>query len=434
LIARAPSLDARAVAMRDATTSEDDEVDARDVDETARAGRVSDDAGDDGASEDAKSVRDEKDRPARVSEASCEDSRERTVFIGGTSHETDEEAVRARLEGEFGAVESVKLIYDRQTMARKGYGFVKFVDVEVARRVKALEKLVIDGKSVDVKEATRDEPTGGGRTGGRGARLSSGGSRESLSDLTARMSIGDGARSARKSGTSATQEVRAGARVASKGAVMARSPNYVGAMGEDTEYDSESGGSVSASSTAPGTEHTVFCGGLPIEATAEALGWFFSHYGVVLSVKLIYDRRTGASKGYGFIVFADVAVAEMVKAQGQVPFMGKMVDVSEAMRHVGRPDDLRANGPGGYGSRRFGSQGPFYPPYAVYPHMGMTMPHVMGAMHPMMHQMHYPGYPMMYGGAAPHVPVPTTSEEEATASEETAAVAPAVAAASTNDD
>lgn len=421
-------------AASDADASEEDAA-PRDVDEAPRRADVGDGDGDGVASDDAKSVDGGKERPTRVSETSCEDSRERTVFIGGTSHETDEEAVRARFEGEFGAVESVKLIYDRQTMARKGYGFVKFVDVEVARRVKALEKLVIDGKSVDVKEATRDEPTGGGRTGGRGARLSSGGSRDSLSDLAARMSIGDGARPARKSGASATQEIRTGARVGAKGAALARSPNYVGAIGDETECDSESGGSVSASSAAPGTEHTVFCGGLPIEATAEALGWFFSHYGVVLSVKLIYDRRTGASKGYGFIVFADVAVAEMVKAQGQVPFMGKMVDVSEAMRHVGRPDDLRANGPGGYGSRRFGSQGPFYPPYAMYPHMGMPMPHVMGAMHPMMHQVPYPGYPIMYGGVAPYVPVTTTSTaEEANASEETAAVAPAAVAASTRDE
>lgn len=351
-----------------------------------------------------------EDGRRRARSSVSDDSRERTVFIGGTSHESDEDAVRAHFEKNFGPVESVKLIYDRQTMARKGYGFVKFFDVDVARKVKTLEKLVIDGKAVDVKEATRDEPVGGHRA--RASRLSSGGSRDSLSDLVARISIGEGGRQPRKSGA-AVPVARPGSKVTAKGATLASSPNYVGSMDDQAEYESEGSGA-SASSCAPGTESTVFCGGLPIEATPEALGWFFSHYGVVLSVKLIYDRRTGVSKGYGFIVFADVAVAEMVKAQRQMPFMGKMIDVSEAMRHVGRPDDARhlPNGLGGYGSKRYGSQGPFYPPYAMYPHMAMGMPpHVMGAMHPMMHQVPYPGYPSMYGAVSYVVPPPATEEE-----------------------
>ena len=121
-------------------------------------------------------------------------------------------------------------------------------------------------------------------------------------------------------------------------------PKYVGAL-EDGASESESGGSGTTSTPAPGTENTVFVGGLPMEASPESLGWYFAHYGTVLSVKLIYDKHTGQSKGYGFIVFADVAVAEMIKAHRQMPFMGKMIDVSEAMRHVGRPDDGRGAAP-----------------------------------------------------------------------------------------
>ena len=134
------------------------------------------------------------------------DSRERTVFIGGTSHECDEARVRRFFEDEHDArVECVKLIYDRQTQVRKGYGFVKFYSVEDANRVKAMGKVTIDGKAVDAKEATRDEPASAGegraregrheRTRSHGSgRMSRGSSHNSLSDHMGRMSVGNGAR------------------------------------------------------------------------------------------------------------------------------------------------------------------------------------------------------------------------------------------------
>ena len=190
-------------------------------------------------------------------------------------------------------------------------------------------------------------------------------------------------------------------------AQLSRSPNYVGGL-DDGASGSESG--ERSNSGAPGTENTVFCGGLPLEATPEALGWFFAHYGTVLSVKLIYDKLTGACKGYGFVVFADVAIAEMVKAQRQIPFLGKMIDVSEAMRHVGRHDDGRGFAPGAqYGTKRamgYGSQGPFYPPQmSMYPpHMVMPPHMAMGGQNPhmammAMHHMQFAGYPMYANGA-----------------------------------
>ena len=96
--------------------------------------------------------------------------------------------------------------------------------------------------------------------------------------------------------------------------------------------------------------------------------------------------------GYGFIVFADVAVAEMIKAHRQMPFMGKMIDVSEAMRHVGRPDDGRGYAPP-YGGLKYGAHGPFYPPQMMYPpHMPMMPGQGPGV--PMMfpHPMQFAGY------------------------------------------
>ena len=77
-----------------------------------------------------------------------------------------------------------------------------------------------------------------------------------------------------------------------------RGARIAGAL-EDGASESESGGSGTTSTPAPGTENTVFVGGLPMEASPESLGWYFAHYGTVLSVKLIYDKHTGQSKGTG---------------------------------------------------------------------------------------------------------------------------------------
>ena len=451
----------RPVTMEEATKRT---MDANDEDATKNE---SDDREREDADDDATDEKDDDDRDARATpakprdrarrsdlsaDAASEDARYRTVFVGGVHHECDEERLREFFEKAHGEVESVKMIYDRMTSARKGYGFVKFREGGVADAVRALEKVTIEGKAVDVKEATRDEPVaaivGGGRSqgedggrarAGRGGRMSRGGSRESLSDVslggggggnasTTVGTMGGGRRGvvngdARRSNGVAIVGGRGYAERVVKTSVkphaMARSPKYVGAL-EDGASESESGGSGTTSTPAPGTENTVFVGGLPMEASPESLGWYFAHYGTVLSVKLIYDKHTGQSKGYGFIVFADVAVAEMIKAHRQMPFMGKMIDVSEAMRHVGRPDDGRGYAPP-YGGLKYGAHGPFYPPQMMYPpHMPMMPGQGPGV--PMMfpHPMQFAGYSPMYGSMPYGVAPPTEVEKEAeTAAAET---------------
>lgn len=451
----------RPVTMEEATKRT---MDANDEDATKNEsdGREREDADDDATDEKDDDDRDARATPAKPrdrarrsdlsADAASEDARYRTVFVGGVHHECDEERLREFFEKAHGEVESVKMIYDRMTSARKGYGFVKFREGGVADAVRALEKVTIEGKAVDVKEATRDEPVaaivGGGRSqgedggrarAGRGGRMSRGGSRESLSDVslggggggnasTTVGTMGGGRRGvvngdARRSNGVAIVGGRGYAERVVKTSVkphaMARSPKYVGAL-EDGASESESGGSGTTSTPAPGTENTVFVGGLPMEASPESLGWYFAHYGTVLSVKLIYDKHTGQSKGYGFIVFADVAVAEMIKAHRQMPFMGKMIDVSEAMRHVGRPDDGRGYAPG-YGGPKYGAHGPFFPPQMMYPPHVPMMPG-QGPGVPMMfpHPMQFAGYSPMYGSMPYGVAPPTEVEKEAeTAAAET---------------
>lgn len=48
---------------------------------------------------------------------------------------------------------------------------------------------------------------------------------------------------------------------------------------------------------------TLFVGGLPWSTKEEELKELFSAYGKVEGVRIIRDKRTGRSKGFGFVTF-----------------------------------------------------------------------------------------------------------------------------------
>jgi len=56
----------------------------------------------------------------------------------------------------------------------------------------------------------------------------------------------------------------------------------------------------------------LFCGDLGNEVTDEVLYKAFSKYPSIQKAKVIRDKRTGKSKGYGFVSFKDAD--EFVKA------------------------------------------------------------------------------------------------------------------------
>jgi len=53
----------------------------------------------------------------------------------------------------------------------------------------------------------------------------------------------------------------------------------------------------------------VFVGSIPYEMTEEQLIEIFRDVGPVLNFRLMFDRDTGRSRGYGFCEFADVETA-----------------------------------------------------------------------------------------------------------------------------
>jgi len=96
----------------------------------------------------------------------------------------------------------------------------------------------------------------------------------------------------------------------------------------------------------------LYVGNLPYSATEDGLKTHFSSAGSVASVKIIIDRETGRSKGFGFVEMDsdDGAQAAVSQLDGQ-EFEGRSLRVSEAKP---QPERESRGGGGGFGGGRSG--------------------------------------------------------------------------------
>src|ERR1700683_4966162 len=97
----------------------------------------------------------------------------------------------------------------------------------------------------------------------------------------------------------------------------------------------------------------MFVGGLPYEVDEAKLRELFAPYGKVVGAKVINDRDTGRSKGFGFVEMStdDEAKAAIAALNGQQNG-GRALTVNEA-----RPREERSGGGGGGGRGGFGGGG-----------------------------------------------------------------------------
>ncbi|CAL4173669.1 unnamed protein product [Meganyctiphanes norvegica] len=91
---------------------------------------------------------------------------DRKIFCGGISWNTTEDSLYEYF-GQYGQLESAKVITDRETGRSKGFAFVVFADPNVVETVLNSSPHTIDGRSVEPRRATPGGG-GGGRGGGRG--------------------------------------------------------------------------------------------------------------------------------------------------------------------------------------------------------------------------------------------------------------------------
>lgn len=88
----------------------------------------------------------------------------------------------------------------------------------------------------------------------------------------------------------------------------------------------------------------IYVGNLPFTTTNESLSEIFSSFGQVDSSKVVMDRDTGRSKGFGFVEMsaAEDADAAIEKLHGS-DFGGRALTVNEA-RPVEKRDTPRGGG------------------------------------------------------------------------------------------
>src|SRR5437588_11783640 len=93
------------------------------------------------------------------------------LYVGNLSFNTAESDVRSAFE-QYGTVESVAIITDRDTGCSKGFGFVEMSEEDANKAIAGLSGSQLDGRALTVNEAKpmvkRD--FGGSRGGGGGRR------------------------------------------------------------------------------------------------------------------------------------------------------------------------------------------------------------------------------------------------------------------------
>lgn len=95
----------------------------------------------------------------------------------------------------------------------------------------------------------------------------------------------------------------------------------------------------------------LYVGGLSYSTTEDALHGYFSQAGSVDSVKIITDRDSGRSKGFGFVEMAsDNEAADAISKFDGKEFEGRRLTVNEAKPQAPRP-------PRGGGGNWSGSRG-----------------------------------------------------------------------------
>lgn len=91
----------------------------------------------------------------------------------------------------------------------------------------------------------------------------------------------------------------------------------------------------------------LFVGNLSYRLTSEQLEELFRQHGAVISARVMTDRMTGRSRGFGFVEMEDADADAAVAALNGMEVEGRKMAVNEA-----RPMEPRTGG-GDRGPRRF---------------------------------------------------------------------------------
>jgi len=98
----------------------------------------------------------------------------------------------------------------------------------------------------------------------------------------------------------------------------------------------------------------IYVGNLSYDVSESDLEQAFGEFGEVTSVNILKDKRTGESKGFGFVEMAEVSEGQAaIKEMNGKELQGRELKVDQAKERPARP----GGGRGGYGGGRGGGGG-----------------------------------------------------------------------------
>ncbi len=100
----------------------------------------------------------------------------------------------------------------------------------------------------------------------------------------------------------------------------------------------------------------IYVANIPFKASEDELKGLFEQHGEVTSVKIILDKETNRSRGFGFVEMADNDSAKQaINELNGYNFLGKDLVVNEARPKTDSPRSggggFNRGGGGGYGNR-----------------------------------------------------------------------------------
>ena len=97
----------------------------------------------------------------------------------------------------------------------------------------------------------------------------------------------------------------------------------------------------------------IYVGNLPFSTTDDGLRQLFEEFGQVTDAKVVSDRETGRSRGFGFVEMTDEAAQTAINEMNGRPVDGRPLVVNEARERQGggggRGGFGGGGGRGGYG-------------------------------------------------------------------------------------
>jgi RNA recognition motif-containing protein len=94
----------------------------------------------------------------------------------------------------------------------------------------------------------------------------------------------------------------------------------------------------------------IYVGNLSFNTTEEDLKQVFAEYGQIISARIIMDRETGRSRGFGFVEMNDNSGRKAIAELNEKEVDGKTITVNEA-KPKNTFNNNRGGGRGGFQNR-----------------------------------------------------------------------------------